>query len=221
MERVLLLFLRRPEPGRVKTRLARDIGEQSAAAAYQLMVETVVRQLPPDLDLRICHTPREPEVAAALREWLIPLLPQPPERVSFTSQVEGDLGARLMMAFSEAFAAGYQRAAVMGSDCLDITPEILERTWLALAEADVVIGPAQDGGYYLLALKSPEHCGTVFQEIPWSSEETLAATLAAAQAAHLKVTLLPTKSDIDTALDWARAATQHGLPLRPVWKELP
>ena len=100
----------------------------------------------------------------------------------------------------EVFAAGHDRAAVIGSDCIDIETNFFETAWCALEGHDCVIGPAMDGGYYLLALRRP--CPGMFEKITWSSDSTLLETLQRARELGLNVFLLPLKSDVDTERDW-------------------
>ena len=199
MSAVLLIFLKYPEPGKVKTRLAATLGAGPAAAVYCRLVAEVCAQLPETVPLVVMFDPveREAEIVAWLRSVVgdRPLL--------FWSQGEGDLGARLSRAFALAFDAGFTRVAVIGSDCVELGPAHFEETWRALEAGTVVIGPSEDGGYYLLALGAP--CGELFVGIEWSSERVLAQTLGKAAQAGLKAHLLDALPDVDQADDWVRA----------------
>lgn len=217
-KRLVLLFLREPAPGLVKTRLAATLGAETAAAAYRLMVETVVRGLGAGQHLQLVYTPAEPGIVERLLAWLSPLWAGHNDAsLTAAAQVQGGLGERLTAAFAEAFAAGYEQVAAIGSDCLDLDKTFLQAAWSTLAEpgTDVVLGPADDGGYTLIAMKRlhPE----VFLEIPWSTALTLEVTLQRARDAGLAVGLLPLLRDIDTETEWLEAAARHGLPARPDW----
>ncbi len=203
MRRAILLFLKHPEPGRVKTRLAVTLGTAEAAAIYRRLVAEVCRQMPSEGEsILVFFDP--PERQQEVESWLGVLLPH--RQCHFHPQTEGDLGTRLERAFATAFAAGYERVAVVGSDCIEITPGIFAETWQALAKSDVVLGPAEDGGYYLLGLKAP--APELFRGIAWSSNAVLSQTLERSRLAGLHVSLLPELCDVDTEDDWWRAQSR-------------
>ena len=195
MRRVVLLFLKHPEPGQVKTRLGSEIGVAEAAGVYRSLTEAVVRTVPTDVDLRVHFAPVERE--KQITEWIGS---QTSRSLLFLPQPEGDLGARLEAAFRAAFADGYDEAAVIGSDCVDLTAGVFGETWTCLRYRDCVIGPSMDEGYYLLALREPRP--ELFREIAWSSHRTLAQTLARAAEHGVSVHLLPTLRDVDSKADW-------------------
>lgn len=217
----ILLFVKFPEPGKVKTRLGAKIGHAQAAAAYRQMVETVCRQLPKNASLTVMFDP--PEKRVEIEQWIGSLLANLTTPARFIAQSSGDLGARLTHAFHEIFSAtkdfanddnnangkenNERKIAVIGSDCIDIAPKIFQETWNALDEKDCVVGPSEDGGYYLLALKKP--CDALFQNIAWSTPETLAQTLQRAREVGLSLHLLPILSDLDTENEWKNV--QHRL----------
>jgi rSAM/selenodomain-associated transferase 1 len=120
-------------------------------------------------------------------------------------------GERLDRAFTEAFGTGARRVVVIGSDCPEIASDDIEKAWAALREFDLVLGPATDGGYWLLGLRAPQP--QLFRGIPWSSATVLNETLARARPTGLSVHLLRELSDIDTVEDWrtflARNATSE------------
>jgi rSAM/selenodomain-associated transferase 1 len=115
-------------------------------------------------------------------------------------QGQGDLGLRLHRAFDAAFASGSRRVAVIGSDCPLVTPPDIITAWQALDTHDLVLGPARDGGYWLIALRQPQP--ELFTGIPWSSPSVLQSTLSAATSANLNTFLLRELSDIDLERDW-------------------
>ena len=127
-----------------------------------------------------------------MRAWL-----RGPRVSSFRPQVNGDLGCRLQAAFASHFAEGAARVVVIGSDC-----QIVVQAFRALEHCDVVLGPALDGGYYLLGLKGPHP--SLFDAIPWSSARVLAATEARARTLSLATSRLALLRDVDTLTD-ARA----------------
>ena len=185
MSTKLIIFLRAPRVGEVKTRLASKLSREGACAAYRQLVDTLVRNLRKLSNVELCYAPTDGEKEIA--HWLQP---------GWTSlpQSEGDLGARL----NDAFARG--PALIIGSDCPYITPKDVREADEALQSHDVVIGPATDGGYWLIGLKQPRP--ELFTNIRWSSDSVLAETLSRVRAAGLKLHLLRILGDVDTAEDW-------------------
>ena len=192
-KRALVVLARAPELGRVKTRLAREIGEAAALEAYRELGTAVLGAVGRlgDCDLLVAYTPADKE--GHMRDWLGPAPRDEP-------QFEGDLGARMLAAIAGRFAAGAATVLLIGTDCPDLDPELLETGFARLDRADAVLGPAADGGYYLVGMKRP--IPELFEGIPWSSPATLSATLARAAAAGVSVALLDERRDIDTAADW-------------------
>ena len=124
----------------------------------------------------------------------------------FVAQVAGDLEARLVAAFSAAFTDGFGMVAAIGSDCVELTAVHFAEAWQALETHDAALGPAVDGGYYLLALRAPHP--ELFRDIAWSTAAVCRQTLDRAEAAGLRVHLLPTLRDVDTAEDWQAAVRE-------------
>ena len=188
----LLIFARQPELGRVKTRLAQGIGAAAALAVYEeLLAHTraVAEAVPATTTVWLSEAPR-PHLPDA---W--PYFPQ-------QAQPPGDLGQRMQHAFAAAFAAGAARVVIVGTDCPGLTAGHLTAAFAYLAaDADLVLGPATDGGYYLLGMK--KLCPEVFRQKTWSTDSVLADTLADAERLGLAVQLLPPLRDVDTAEDLA------------------
>jgi uncharacterized protein len=195
------VLLKYPSLGTVKTRLAREIGDVAALGAYQEMVKATLSNLP--VQETVCHVfAAPPEKLAAMATWFAEnspdfrcaaLLPQP----------LGDLGARLWSAAEHAWAAGAATVTLVGTDCPAIAPCHYKQAWSALADgADVVFGPAEDGGYYLQAMARP--FPELFQNIPWSQPHTLAAVLDKCAALGLKVARLEPLEDLDDLPSWQR-----------------
>ncbi|MFH1059409.1 MAG: TIGR04282 family arsenosugar biosynthesis glycosyltransferase, partial [Pseudomonadota bacterium] len=174
----LILFTRWPAPGQAKTRLIPALGPEGAALLHAALTQralawclALIRQHPALLELRCVGAP-----AAAFRRWLgwAPLI---------RPQAEGDLGARMHQALSEALAEGADRVVLMGSDCPGLTDAVLAQAFAALHDHDLVLGPATDGGYYLVGLTRP--APELFADITWGTERVLEQTLAAARRAGL------------------------------------
>jgi hypothetical protein len=197
-----MLFVKYPTPGAVKTRLAATVGPERAAAIYRTLAETVLQRLPADELVVVMCDP--PEACGRIEAWLRGVAPD--RRMGFDTQARGDLGVRLEQAFAVAFAAGFETVAAIGSDCVEITPAHFAETWQALATHDAVLGPAADGGYYLLALRAPQPA--LFRDIAWSTAAVCRETLARAAAAGLRVHLLPTLCDVDTEEDLRRLGVE-------------
>ena len=206
MRRAVLIFVKYPEPGRVKTRLAATVGAERAAEIYRSMVREVLAGLPDDAAAIACFDPAERR--AEIERWLDEI--HPGKALHFLAQAEGDLGVRLERAFAAAFALGFEQVAAIGTDCVEIDDAIFRETWTALETRDVVLGPSEDGGYYVIALAAP--CVSLFEKIPWSTERVLAETQARAADANLRVHLLPVRLDVDTEEDWRRARQHLELP---------
>jgi uncharacterized protein len=192
-ERQLLVFLKAPRPGQVKTRLAADIGAGEAARVYRALAERVLAQTAPEAGdtyrRLIFFSPADArdEIAA----WL------PGE--DLVEQAEGELGQRMVAAFAHAFASGAARAVLIGTDVPRLNREHVRQALTALEASPVVLGPATDGGYYLVALtaRRPE----LFEGIAWSTDTVRAATLERAAELGLRVHLLEPLRDVDTAAD--------------------
>lgn len=160
----LLIFIKNPEKGKVKTRLAGDIGEEKALQWYMHMLNhtrETVRQVEASRYLYYSKFIDEKD------EWNS-------EEFSKKLQPGGDLGNRMSKAFEEAFAAGHQRVLIIGSDCLDLRVHHLRDAVEALQNHDFVIGPANDGGYYLLGMR--QYTPEIFQGIAWSTESVFSET---------------------------------------------
>ncbi|HMJ63821.1 MAG TPA: TIGR04282 family arsenosugar biosynthesis glycosyltransferase [Candidatus Binatia bacterium] len=189
--RLLIVFVKAPRPGRVKTRLAQSVGSKAACLIYQILVSRVLAQVG---SLRSVELRFHPAAARnEIRQWCR-------RGWSIAPQGGGDLGERLKRAFREAFSARFDRVALIGSDCPELTARDIEQAWNALDGNDVVLGPSRDGGYWLVALHNS--IPKLFAKIPWSTDRVLAATLAHAKSARLRVHLLRELADVDTEDDW-------------------
>ncbi len=187
----LIIFLKAPRPGSVKTRLAQTIGVEPACAAYRRLVETLFENLAsvPGVELRFAPDDAEAEIQSWLRAgW------------KGRPQGVGDLGERLQRAFAEAFSAGAKRVVIIGSDCPEITPRDIAEAWHALQSHDLVLGPATDGGYWLVGLNQVQ--ASLFIDISWSTKTVLDETIQRARFINARVRLLRELVDVDTETEW-------------------
>ena len=189
----VLVFVRAPVAGRVKTRLAAEIGDAAALRVYRRLAEHAVSAalaVAPPAAVRVHYTPTD--AGPAVRAWL-------GDGPEYLPQAEGELGARLHQAFAEGFAAGFGRIVVVGSDLPELTAERIGRALAVLETEPAVLGPARDGGYWLLGLR--EMAAGAFDGMPWSTGRLLDATLARLRASGVEPALLETLADVDTADD--------------------
>ena len=166
-ENAIIYFVKYPTPGKVKTRLAKTIGDQEAARLYKKLAEdnfSILRQCR-DVDVIVFFESLSDHVK--VHQWLL-------KADGYRPQVGADLGERLTHAFTWAFDSGYQRVVAYGSDTLELTTTIVEQSFSAFKSTDVVIGPAKDGGYYLIGSSSNQP--KLFQGINWSTAEVLSQT---------------------------------------------
>lgn len=189
----LLVFLRFPRPGKVKTRLAQSLGEKRAAQFYRICADAIlseISQLPKKVERYIFCADKtdEPETI----HWA-------GTGFNFAVQKGDGLGQRLENAFSSAFGNGVQKAVAIASDVPDLSADILKEAIQALDEHDIVIGPCYDGGYYLIGMKRLHN--ELFNGISWSTEQVYQQTLAATGKSGLTVHQLQPLIDIDTEAD--------------------
>ena len=190
MKNTLLIFIRNPQLGKVKTRLARTLGDVEALRIYKILLEkTHAAALGCEAERCLFYSDFVDEQDG----WS-------PAFFQKKVQNSGDLGQRMQSAFQQAFESGAQKSVIIGSDCPELSGVVLQRAFDLLDEADFVIGPVPDGGYYLLGMKALE--SSVFQNIEWSTESVRAKTVAKILAAGKTYALLPMLSDVDTEEDW-------------------
>jgi rSAM/selenodomain-associated transferase 1 len=190
--KTVCLFVKSPSLGEAKTRLARKIGAARAIEIYRALVEHQAAEIPLDWRVAVYFAPSNAE--EDMKTWLAPQLPN---GTRFVPQCEGDLGQRLATAVRREFDSGSERIYLIGGDCPGLSRDYFLEADRALSESDIVLGPAQDGGYVLLAIKSPHE--SLFRGINWSTPAVLRQTLAAARSQTLSVCLLRPLVDIDDA----------------------
>ncbi len=187
-------MLKTPIAGSVKTRLAEDLGAESACVAYRLMVERVFAEIPAHWPIEVHGTPSDQ--LDTLSSWLGP-------RPVYRPQCAGDLGERMIHGSETAFAAGAEAVVLLGGDCPWQTRAFFEASESALRTDSLVIGPARDGGYTLLAAKALHR--SLFENMSWSTSGVLPETLSRARLLGLCVALLDVLEDVDDAASWQRA----------------
>jgi len=186
----LLIFARNPVQGQVKTRLARQVGEAEALRIYRYLLHRtrqVAQSIPADRFLFYDQFISEKD------EW-------PESFFQKKLQTDGDLGQRMRAAFATIFEHDYAKAVIIGSDCPELSAQVIFEAFDHLMEKDMVIGPSKDGGYYLLGMKRLHNF--LFENMPWSTSRLLLQTKAAIDARQHTCALLPLLRDVDDANDW-------------------
>lgn len=194
----LAIFAKAPVPGQVKTRLCPPLTPDEAATLHGSFVldmlertKVAAARLKLPIDRYLACAPSSTLVFFKIMEER--------QSVKLIDQIGDDLGARMQQAFKTLFAKGYKRVIIVGTDVPSLPLEHYQQALSLLETNDLVLGPALDGGYYLIGLKRavPE----LFTDIPWSTERVLAATLEQAAALGLKTARLPNWRDVDTIDD--------------------
>jgi rSAM/selenodomain-associated transferase 2/rSAM/selenodomain-associated transferase 1 len=226
VDRRLIIMTRIPEPGRVKTRLIPVLGPEGAAALHAALLDRTLRmasdhaqQTVVDVEVRFTGSLEAVDRFRPGRAGL------------WREQLGTDLGDRIHSAVQAACDEGAKAVVVIGTDCPDLTPEILHSAWQALRTSDLVLGPAEDGGYYLIGLRQPDP--RLFAGIDWGTEHVREQTLARCRERSVTVSLLSGLGDVDEAEDLIRCRRHRqgfetGLPVTvpgllsviiPTWNE--
>lgn len=194
MRPLVLLFCKYPEPGLVKTKLARHVGTAPAATLYRAFVQDTLRTLDSvPAEVLCCVDPARPFADHA--RWL-------GSKRRLLLQHGQDLGERMAHALHQAlFMQGRDRALLLGTDVPHLHGATLLDAWQRLRTSDVVLGPALDGGYWLIGMRREGFCTEVFDAMPWSTRHVLDLTMERLRAAHRNVTLLPSLRDVDDVDD--------------------
>jgi len=189
----LIIFARFPQAGQVKTRLVPALGPERAAQLHRYMTEDCVSRLVPDgcQQSEICFDGGD---EPSMQDWL-------GRELSYVPQGPGDLGQRMLRAFRRAFDEGHRRAVLVGTDIPALEAAHIRQAGELLEQHQLVLGPAADGGYYLIGLRQthPE----LFAGISWGSSEVLHQTMAKASALGLSIAQLPELADVDRPEDLA------------------
>ncbi|MGD2183120.1 TIGR04282 family arsenosugar biosynthesis glycosyltransferase [Lusitaniella coriacea] len=184
----LIIFTRYPEPGKTKTRMITALGAEGAAQLQRQMTERAIAQakkIPSDCTVEIHFSGgSQPLMEAWLgSDW------------KYRAQSPGDLGERMRAAFAGAFAAGMKRVAIIGIDCPDLTATLMDKAFKQLKANELVLGKAQDGGYYLIGLQ--RSIPALFENVPWGTSQVLQKTVEIALGLDLEIGYLPVLSDVD------------------------
>lgn len=197
---LLIIFVKNPELGRVKTRLAITVGEEAALAIYKRLLErtkSITQPLAVDKAVFYDQTLGENDLWSG-------------DGFSKALQTKGDLGEKMLSAFQASFEKGYEHICIIGSDCYDLSTDILNQAFSALKNHDVVIGAAEDGGYYLIGMN--RLITDVFQNKKWSTEEVFPSTIQDFKNKGLSYFELPVLNDVDTEEDlgdWAHSIMEE------------
>jgi len=197
----IAVMAKRPQPGRVKTRLAASLGGGVAALLSEAFLRDTLRAMRSQTGAERCLyvTP------ASSEPWFAALDPD----AQLLVQPELEFGARLAAGFGALFDAGLGPVIFVGADMPHLTPELLDEAFDALTRSDVVLGPCDDGGYYLIGLAAERP--RLFDGVRWSTPETLSDTVARAEAHGLSVHLTAESFDVDEIDDLRRLAALEDL----------
>jgi rSAM/selenodomain-associated transferase 1 len=197
----LVIVARYPQIGTTKTRLARTLGNEETVQLYRAFLTDLAHKFAGQAayDLHWAYTPAGVDYTAFMAE----LAPSLVWHMHFFPQEGDGLGERLHNAFRRTYAQGYERTVLIGSDSPQIGAHTVIEASRALDKADVTLGPAEDGGYYMIAMRRPHD---VFQGIPMSTDAVLRMTVELAQSQGLEVSLQETLFDIDELSDLERLA---------------
>ena len=191
---LLIVFTRYPEPGRTKTRLARTLGDLGAAHIQKKLTGHALSQVRQFIQLRpaAIYVYYDGGSLGQMTDWLGPDL-------NYRKQRGKDLGQRMAEAFAAAFRQEFQRIVITGTDCPGLQASHMEKAFELLRHKDLILGPASDGGYYLIGLSRNETA--LFRDVAWGSETVLEATIKIAVQKGLSFELLETLSDVDRPED--------------------
>lgn len=195
-DELLILFTRFPEPGQVKTRLIPALGSQKAAKLQRILTAESIRQASQLAAGR--GTAVEVFYCGGDRSGMERMFKT---SFSFRQQVGETLGQRLARAFKEGFDRGMSRIVIIGTDCPQLDAEIMESGLRGLDRSDIVIGPAPDGGFYLIGMRCPDE--TIFSGIDWGSEFAFSQLVSNVEQRSLSLETMGYLADIDEPGDLA------------------
>jgi rSAM/selenodomain-associated transferase 1 len=187
----LIVFGKDPVKGKVKTRLAQTLGNDFANRLYKMCVENTLnelRKLDSNYNVYLFSDSGKLQVNKLNEVGFI-----------FRKQNGNDIGEKMKNSFKEVFSCGFCKAILIGTDIPDISCKIIEKAFNLLDESDVVLGPAKDGGYYLIGMK--ERYDFLFSGIDWSSREVLSQSLFKVKKKGKRTKILEKLNDIDTKTD--------------------
>ncbi len=188
---LLVLFAKEPVCGQVKTRLGNDIGMKAASVLYDLMVRQIIENVVSikDFDTTVFKTKESSK--AYFKEIA--------KGLTVKDQPEGNLGEKMCGVFKHGFDQKYERICIAGTDCPDISHKDILKAFELLKTYKLVLGPSDDGGYYLIGLSGfyPQ----LFENISWSTQSVFSATVAIAESLGITCNLLSARTDIDEIKD--------------------
>lgn len=198
----LIIFTRYPEPGKTKTRLIPILGEEGASNLHRQLTKATFKMIQPlinngFLSLKICFTGGNQKL---MENWL-------GKDLSYQNQYGEGLGDRMKFAFETEFRDRMTQVVIIGTDCLELNENIIRQAFESLAKSDLVLGPAQDGGYYLIGLKKVY--AELFTDIAWGTDTVKKRTLEIAHNLNLKTFLLPMLQDLDRPEDLQQYYTKN------------
>ncbi|HPJ96555.1 MAG TPA: TIGR04282 family arsenosugar biosynthesis glycosyltransferase [Syntrophales bacterium] len=202
MKRCLVMMTKYPAPGQVKTRLAAGIGAAHAAELSKRFILDLLQTLASrDWEIRIALHPweRNEEMSAVVGE-----------KYELVPQRGCDLGERMGHVFLELFSEAFQEIIMIGSDAPDLPAEFIEEAFTALANHDAVLGPACDGGYYLIGFRRGIFSPLLLDSLPWGAPDIFVQQLKRLREQKLQVYILPPWHDIDTQTDLKKTAGLAG-----------
>lgn len=189
MKQALIIFVRHPVLGKVKTRIAATLGSATALWIYKKLLQhthDISREVKADKFIFYADEVIEDDL------WQ-------DENYFKLKQENGDLGERMKFAFEQVFSKGYNSICIIGSDCFELSADIIEEAFSSLNEHDIVVGPAKDGGYYLLGMNQVYQ--EVFENKNWSTNTVLEKTIESIRSLNLSFTTLTMLKDVDEAYD--------------------
>jgi rSAM/selenodomain-associated transferase 1 len=190
---LILLFVKAPLRGQVKSRLAAVLGKDAALELYGNFVLDILASIEKSgIPCRICYYP--PDSGETVKNWL-------GGHLMYMPQEGNDIGERMERAFRQAFSEGTSRAVLIGSDIPDLPPALLQDAVGGLDQTGAVIGPSKDGGYYLIGFRKDTFFPNIFHGPEWSTDTVFADTVAIFEREHQQFSLLPPWRDMDTIED--------------------
>ena len=185
----VLVFVRAPEKGKVKTRLSKILGNGIVLGLYQSFVADIIATLQTGrYTFRICYHP--PDAGDKVADWI-------GRKYVLVPQRGNHIGQRMANAFRKTFADGFEHVLLIGTDLPDLPVAVIDEAFESLEKNGAVIGPALDGGYYLIGFQSNTFLPAVFERIPWGTQQVFERTIEIFEKNHLQVYRLPKWRDID------------------------
>ncbi len=192
-EQRVILFVKLPERGKVKSRLSRDMDWDFVLHLYDCMVQDMITMLKRSgVPFLICYDP--PGALEQMERWL-------GREYSYSPQTGNDLGERMEHAFARTFQEGIERVLLVGSDIPGLSRAVIAEAFESLAAQDAVIGPARDGGYYLIGFQKNGFDASIFRDMIWSTDAVYGETVMRLRGKNRKVHVLQQCTDVDTKED--------------------